>query len=402
DITCRRGGANQEGRILLTGATGFVGAHLLAELLASTEADIVCTVRASSPAEATARIHQALDHHRILLPEPARHRITALPADLARPRLGLKPDLFTDLAETCGAIFHNAATVSIMREYATLRAANTESTRHLLRMATVRATPLHYVSTLSVAPPLSHSPDVPETFLPPHPGLLHGYQQSKWASERLLEQAAARGLPVTVHRLGRVVGPVDTGYVNERDFLWSVLRAGIPAGILPDLFEDEIWTPVDFVAKSLVHLCLTQRPPTATVFNHAVIERVRLSDLYDWVEEYGYPVRRLPLAQWRNRLPYSADVAATTLAFFDSWDAGTHDAGTDDTGTHDAGTHDAGTDDTAVPELRLGHIQANNVRTGLHDSGITCPLIDRDLVFRYLDHCVAAGSLPAPPGTRPI
>ncbi|GAB2964411.1 hypothetical protein GCM10023080_026910 [Streptomyces pseudoechinosporeus] len=369
-------------RVLLTGATGFVGVHLLAELLTSTDAEVVCTVRAPSPAEAAARIQQALEIHQIPLADVARKRITAVPADLARPRLGLDEALFAELARTCGAIVHNGATVSIMREYSTLRAANTESTRDLLRMAAARSTPLHFVSTLSVAPPSGLASEVPEAFLPPHPGLRYGYQQSKWAAERLLEQAAERGLPVTVHRLGRIVGPHATGYVNERDFLWSVLRAGVPAGIVPDLFEEETWTPVDHVAQALVHLCLEQRPPTATVFNHATT-LMRLSDVYNWLEEYGYPLRRMPLAQWRAELQRSSGAsgaAATTLAFFDSWDAGTDDA----TGL----------------ELRLGRVRTDNVVTGLHGSGITCPSVDRDLVFRYLDHCVATGTLPAPAGKQ--
>ncbi|MEU6668483.1 amino acid adenylation domain-containing protein [Streptomyces sp. NPDC046727] len=362
-------------RILLTGATGFVGAHLLAELLTGTGAEIVCTVRARTTGEAIDRVHQALAHHDLSLPEAARQRITAVPADLARPGLGLASDLLGELADTCDAILHNAATVSVMREYGTLRAVNTESTRHLLRLAAARSIPLHYVSTLSVAPPAGLSPEVPEAFLPPHGGLRYGYQQSKWASERLLEQAAERGLPVTVHRLGRVVGPAGSGYVNTRDFLWSVLRAGIPAGMLPELSEDEIWTPVDHVAKSLVHLALTATGP---VFNHAAVPRVRLSDLYDWIEEYGYPVRRLPLTRWREQLPRSADVAATTLAFFDANETSGSDA----------------------PDLRLGRVHADNVRQGLRGSGITCPPVGRDLVFRYLDHCVAAGELPAPAAGR--
>ncbi|MFI6339640.1 amino acid adenylation domain-containing protein [Streptomyces sp. NPDC050535] len=364
-------------RVLLTGATGFVGTHLLAELLANTAAEIVCPVRARDRAEATARVQEALHRHGIALDGRTRHRVSALPADLARPRLGLPRETLTDLERTCDAVFHNAATVSIMRDYATLRAANTESTHQLLRLAAVRTTPLHYVSTLSVAPPASQEPEVPEAFLPPHEGLRYGYQQSKWASERLLEQAAERGMPVTVHRLGRVVGPADTGHVNERDFLWSVLRAGIPAGLVPDLFEEEVWTPVDFVARSLVHLCLTPGRTAGPVFNHATLPRVRLADLYDWVGEYGYPVRRLPLAPWRARLPRSADVAATTLAFFDS------------------------AEQDAPAELGLGHVHAGQVRTGLAGSGIACPPVDRDLVFRYLDHCVTAGVLPAPAGRQP-
>ncbi|MFG5718554.1 amino acid adenylation domain-containing protein [Streptomyces murinus] len=364
-------------RILLTGATGFVGSHLLARLLADTDAEIVCTVRAADVPEATARVHAALTRHGIAPGERASARLTALPADLARTDLGLSPETLADLAASCDAIFHNAASVSILRDYTTLRAANTESTRRLLRLAAVGTTPLHYVSTLSVAPPARHRPEVPEEFLPFHEGLRHGYQRSKWASEHLLEQAAQRGLPVTVHRLGRVLGPARTGYVNERDFLWSVLRAGVPAGIVPELFEDEVWTPVDFVARSLVHLCLRRDEGTAGVFNHATLPRVRLADVYDWVRAYGYPVRVLPLANWRGRLPRSADAAVTTLAFFDSAEDGSDGQG-------------------GATDLRLGHVRADRVRAGLAGSGITCPPVDRDLFFRYLDHCVTTGALPAP------
>ncbi|WP_329310810.1 amino acid adenylation domain-containing protein [Streptomyces sp. NBC_01262] len=361
-------------RILLTGATGFVGAHLLAELLDATDAEIVCPVRAASPADAADRVRQALADRRISLTAAAGQRITAVPADLARPRLGLDTALFAELAGTCELILHNAATVSIMREYATLSAANTHSTHQLLRMAAAHSIPLHLVSTLSVAPSRRDSPEVPEAFLPPHPGLVHGYQQSKWASERLLEQAAGRGLPVAVHRLGRVVGAPGTGCVNERDFLWSVLRSGIPAGILPELFEAEVWTPVDYVARAVVRLSLTAHPPGA-VYNHAPAPPVQLADVYAWVREYGYPVKEMPLALWRTELPRAADVAATTAAFFDSWNSG---------------------DTTAAPDLGLGQVRADNARRALDGSGITCPPLDRALMFRYLDTCVATGVLPAP------
>ncbi|MEU1511068.1 amino acid adenylation domain-containing protein [Streptomyces sp. NPDC005811] len=362
-------------RILLTGATGFVGVHLLAELVARTDAEIVCTVRAPGPAEAGARLDEALRTHRIRLPERA--RVTALPADLSRPRLGLDDEQFAGLAETCGAVLHCAAAVSVLREYTTLRAANTGSTRELLRLTAPRSVPLHFVSTLSVAPPLGLAPEVPEAFLAPHAGLRHGYQQSKWAAERLLEQAAERGLPVTVHRLGRVVGPRTTGYVDERDFLWSVLRAGIPAGVVPDLFEEETWTPVDQVARALVHLALRHRGAPA-VYHHTAGAPVRLRDLHDWLGEYGYALRRVSLAEWRSLLPPASGVAATTLAFFDSLDAS-----------------GGGTD------LRLGRIRCDHVVAGLRDSGIAFPPVDRALVFRYLDRLVTAGLLPEPTGRNP-
>ncbi|MFE0678106.1 amino acid adenylation domain-containing protein [Streptomyces sp. NPDC058867] len=360
--------------VLLTGATGFVGVHLLAELLHRTRAEIVCPVRAGDEAEATARVRAALHTHALQPSHADLDRVTAVPADLALPRLGLPEPRFQELAATCDALFHNGAVVSIMREYATLRAANLDSTRELLRMAADRAIPLHYVSTLSVGPPASHSPEVPEDFLPAHPGLRYGYQQSKWASERLLEQAAQRGFPVTVHRLGRVVGPASTGHVNERDFLWSVLRAGIPAGIVPELFDAETWNPADRVAAAVVHLALAQPATTPKVFNHATDAPVRMTDVYSWLTEYGYPCRVLPLTEWRTLLPGTAPDAAALLAFLDTWTPG-------------VGT---------LTDLGPGRIRADHVRDGLRDSGIDATPLDRSDFFRHLDHCVASGALPQP------
>ncbi|WP_349307826.1 MULTISPECIES: amino acid adenylation domain-containing protein [unclassified Streptomyces] len=387
-------------RVLLTGASGFVGVHLLTELLAATDADVVCLVRAEDREAAGERIRRAVEEQELRLPPGSEHRVIAEPGDLARPWLGLTAARFDELAATCDAIYHNAATVSIMREYASLRAPNVESTRQLLRMAAARSTPFHLVSTLSVAPPAGASPEVAEAFLPPHPGLVYGYQQSKWASERLAEQAAERGLPVTLHRLGRVVGAADTGYVNERDFLWSVLRAGIPAGIVPDLFEAEVWTPVDFVAQAVVRLsanatdtAATIAPTGRSVYNYAPIPTVRLADLYSWIREFGYPVESMPLARWRADLPRAADVATTTLAFFDSWTG-------DDPETASSAGNSITSDGGAAPELGLGRVIADNLLHGLDGTGIVCPPIDRALVFRYLERCVTTGALPPPARER--
>ncbi|MFI6350392.1 amino acid adenylation domain-containing protein [Streptomyces sp. NPDC050560] len=358
-------------RVLLTGATGFVGAHLLAELLTGTGAHVVCPVRAADDVAARERLSRALESHLIRLPADAFARVTAVGADLARP--ALDEPLRAELAAGCDTVIHNAASVSVLRDYTSLSAANTRATALLLRETAGRSVPLHYVSTLSVAPPLALAAEVPETFFPAHTGLRYGYQQSKWASERLLEQASQRGLPVTVHRLGRVVGPPATGSLNERDFLWGVLRAGVPAGLVPALFEEETWIAADHAAASLVRICLGPALPKETVFHH-VGSRVRLDDVYAWVGEYGYPLRRVPLEEWRARLADS-EAAAPSLAFF-------------------------GASAFADGDLSLGPVRTDHTARALDGTGVTAAPVGRDLVFRGLDHCVARGLLPAPAAER--
>jgi nonribosomal peptide synthetase MxcG len=363
-------------QVLLTGATGFVGAHLLDQLLRQTEAHVVCLVRAQDEAQAMERLRSAMVAQRLSL-EGLAQRVLALPADLTQPSLGVGAARFHQLAAECDVIFHNAAVVSVVREYGSLQAVNVRGPRELLRLAAaVRPKPLHYVSTLAVAPQANLSPEVPEDFVPPHAGLRDGYQQSKWVAERLVQQAAERGLPVSVYRLGRVVGAPGTGIVNTQDLVWRILLAGVPAGALPQLEVGETWTPVDFVARALVRLMLT--PKATGVFNVAPTDEVQLSELFRWVRDYGYPVELCPVPEWRARLARGANTAdsRTTLAFFDLR----------------AGS--------AEPAFGLGRIRSERVTQALSGSGIACPPTDRQLLYRYLDTCVEQGLLPKPSGTR--
>ncbi|WP_437786409.1 myxochelin non-ribosomal peptide synthetase MxcG [Sorangium sp. So ce1097] len=361
-------------QVVLTGASGFVGAHLLHELLARTEARVVCLVRAEGEAHAAERLRRALSSQRLPL-AGFEARVLAVPADLAQPRLGLSAERFHQLAAECDAVYHNAAVVSVMRDYRSLRAANVLGTREVLRLAAaVRPKPVHHVSTLAVAPPLSLAPEVPEAFVPPHPGLRDGYQQSKWVAERLVQQAGERGLPVAVYRLGRVVGAPVAGLVNEQDLVFRLLRAGIPAGLLPDLDVREVWAPVDYVARAIVRLSLGDQPPLA-VYNVAPAPEVRLTELFDWTRDYGYAVERCPVPAWRARLKDGADAAdSATLAFFDMQPGA----------------------EGAAP-FGLGRVRCDNVARGLAGSGIACPPTDRALLHRYLDRCVEQGLLPPPP-----
>ncbi|WP_052745697.1 non-ribosomal peptide synthetase family protein [Allosalinactinospora lopnorensis] len=360
--------------VVLTGATGFLGPHLLTELLGQTDAQVVCPVRASDTGNAAERITRALADQ--ALPSTALDgRVVPVRADLAQPRLGLDADQFAAFAAEADAVVHNAAMVSVVRGYTSLRQINVGGTREVLRLASAgRPSALHHVSTLAVAPPDTVLPEVPEDFVAAHPGLQDGYQQSKWVAEQLVEQAGQRGLPVAVYRPGRIVAAPGTGLANPNDLLWRILRVGLPAGVLPELDVTEPWTPVDYVARAVVRLAMATTPaetPQPRVYNVVPVRQVRLTEVFDWVADYGYPVLRLPVPAWLDRLRDTDDEAAATLAFFD--------------------LHSG-----SATGLRLGPVRTENLDRGLAGTGIRCPRIDRELVYRYLDHSVKAGTLPRP------
>src|SRR5262249_52950884 len=83
--------------IFLTGATGFLGAFLLHDLLQQGQAEIHCLVRAQDAAEGMRRIQQKLTEYGIWDPAQA-HRVVPVPGDLTKPLLGLATQRFESLA----------------------------------------------------------------------------------------------------------------------------------------------------------------------------------------------------------------------------------------------------------------------------------------------------------------
>ncbi|HEX3712305.1 MAG TPA: amino acid adenylation domain-containing protein, partial [Trebonia sp.] len=178
----------QPREVLLTGATGFLGAHLLSELIAATGARVHCLVRAGDEAAARSRLSQAAARYD--LPAPPAGRVAALTGDLAAPRLGLSERAFRRLAEHVDVIYHAGALVNFIYPYQELRAANVGGTRELIRLAGLaRGIPLHYVSTTAVLAGLGMAGTRRVTEETPlaHPELLRmGYVETKYVAEELL------------------------------------------------------------------------------------------------------------------------------------------------------------------------------------------------------------------------
>jgi amino acid adenylation domain-containing protein/thioester reductase-like protein len=246
-------------RFLLTGATGFIGGHLLHELAARRpDATIYCLVRAGDAYEARARLADTLRQFR--LPVSALRNAIAIPGDLGRPRFGLDQADFERLAGSVDAVLHNGALVNLLLDYSSHRPANVAGTTEILRFAALGpAKQLHYVSTLSVfgqpapgeepvgAAPVGEAPvgeqDVGDGAVPGD-----GYSQSKWVAEKILALARSRGIPSAVYRLGEVM-PRSDGLANPRSVLDHLLRACVRTGLRFATPAVTDWTPVDTVSR---------------------------------------------------------------------------------------------------------------------------------------------------------
>ncbi|MEU3948837.1 thioester reductase domain-containing protein [Streptomyces sp. NPDC029526] len=239
-------------RLLLTGATGFLGGHLLLDLLRHSDAHVYCLVRAADERAAQDRLGEALRNYRLPWSSEVRRRITVLPGDLRRPRLGLTDETWTRLADDLDGIVGVAAAVDFLRGYPSLRQSNVLGALTLAELAaTGRPKPLHHVSSIAVFNQVgivSMGEDDPLAHVD---RLVAGYDQSKWAAEVALRRARDHGLVVTALRPGGIGGHTRTGAYNPQDLSSGLISAFGRFRTVP-AFRHLNVAPVDWVSRTAV------------------------------------------------------------------------------------------------------------------------------------------------------
>ncbi|RYP54687.1 hypothetical protein DL769_010308 [Monosporascus sp. CRB-8-3] len=295
---------NEADTVLLTGATGFLGAFLLSTILETTSANIICLVRFADLATdnysaGLARIRKNLLDLG-LWDDSIIDRIDVLPANIARKRFGLSHDAFDDLASRIQVIIHAAATVNLVYPYASMQGANVFGTREILRLACQAGATVHHISTNGVLPTsiegwsedaMLSVEEVPEK-------LLDGYGQTKWVAEQLILEAEKRGLPARIYRPGTISGHSTSGSTNTYDLFNALIVESLLLGYAPDI---EGWyaemTPVDFVSKAITTLA-NHMDNDQRVFHLGDPKPVTTKEVFKYLAELGYPTQPISWDEW--------------------------------------------------------------------------------------------------------
>jgi thioester reductase-like protein len=283
--------------VFLTGASGFVGTELLRRILEHTAARVYCHVRARSTVDAHRRL---LDGLRAIgeLPPAWAARVVPVLGDLSRPRLGIATRQWDELAADIGEIFHVAALVNHVAPYRLFRRPNVHAIDEVLRLsATTAQKRIHHISSMGYWSGYHGPADAGARHLAGPGPDAPGYTLSKWASDRLMEQAADRGFPVAIYRLGYVGGGWH-GASNLRGWLELHLRGFARLRKMPVGETRIAVTPVDLLASDV--WALATRPDAfGRAYNLAHREQViSMTDIEAAFAAIGWPVRRTSGAAW--------------------------------------------------------------------------------------------------------
>jgi thioester reductase-like protein len=376
--------------VLLTGASGFLGAYLLRSLLRTTDARIHCLVRANGGADDSKRIRENMEAYGAWEPS-FEFRVCPIAGDLLLPQLGMAPDQFDFLCRDIDAVFHCAAAVNWVLPYAALREVNVLGTIELLRLACrTKTKPFHFVSSMAVCYSTSGPTEVDEQadMLAHLSGIHLGYAQSKCVAEALVRGANERGLPVATYRPSLISGDTQSGISNTTDFLATVIRGCVQMGSAPDLDWPLDCCPVDYVADAIVGL---SRLPcdSLRVYHLANPNRRNWRELILWMNLFGYPIKRVSYAGWLDQMQVESKTPEHPLHALRSFFL----------------TRPDGTGLT-LPELyeetRRSRMSADRTQSALSALAIRCPELNATLLDGYFNSFIARGLLPPVHGSDTV
>ncbi|XP_014553644.1 hypothetical protein COCVIDRAFT_107135 [Bipolaris victoriae FI3] len=348
--------------VFITGATGFVGAHITHDLLELGTA-VYCLVRAETDDEAMERLTATLASYSLWNSEyaPLLHPVVG---DMSQPLFGLPEHSFDFLADHVDAICHSGALVDWMRPLQDYVGPNIVSAHEVLRLASQgKAKAVHLISTMSTIPKYMGY-DVKEG------DQEYGYATSKYAAERMMAAAHWRGAKVSVYRLPFVTASSTTGRfrLDRGDFLHHFIAGCVEMGLFPSIDANlAAVLPVDYLSKTIVTMMTKDLHLIGQNYDFANAHAPTFSHFFQLMSDASTGQQIVPFLVWREKaLDYAMAHRSSLIARITA-------------------LIDAVVDDKGATAMVTGPPLKDNV---LGSSQFPAPLVDVDFAEKYV-HCIS-------------
>ncbi|KAF2740456.1 acetyl-CoA synthetase-like protein [Polyplosphaeria fusca] len=321
--------------VILTGATGALGSHILDRLRAAPHTrTIYCLVRGTSEIASRERVSKALEQRgceSLATQSVPNKKIKILTANLGEPRLGLTDAVYERLAAESDIILHVAWTVNFRLNLRSFAKDSIAGVRHLIDLATSvhrhsRPRFVYCSSTAAVANAgLEKGHDIPEQFFSdPSVASSLGYSQSKWVAEQICLNAARAThlrVPIAVVRVGQLSGDRQHGIWNASE-AWPLMLSTVKfTGSLPNLGDDPLdWLPVDVAANAFIEVAqqVGVEPGQALVY-HILnpCQKPTWNEMLQWRKKENFDI--VSPSEWVHRLEAHQDTEHPALKLLGLW-----------------------------------------------------------------------------------
>ena len=305
--------------VVLTGATGALGAHILSLLRSSNHvSQIHCLVRAASQTAAIERVSKSL----LARNKPAlgsTSKIQCHPCKLSSPTLGLLESDYQSLATEVTVVIHAAWAVNFSMRLSSFVKDHINGIRNLINfaLASPHARAPRFIfcsSTASVLGPHKTSPILESISHDPLTASPLGYSRSKWVAEAICEKAHSNTRMrdhIAVLQVGQLCGDTENGIWNATE-AWPLMLSSVKiTKSLPDLKDEKLsWLPVDVAAEAVLEIAFSgsDKSPARKALHVPVYHILNPSkeptwfDLLRWLQKLSPCFDVVSPADWVSRL----------------------------------------------------------------------------------------------------
>jgi acyl transferase domain-containing protein/thioester reductase-like protein/SAM-dependent methyltransferase/acyl carrier protein len=253
--------------VLVTGATGSLGSHLVAAFAEHPDVQTVVCVNRRSTTPIETRQTEAFSKRGITLSPTASSKLRILETDTAQHQLGVEAAEYEWLVQNVTHVVHNAWPMSGTRPLPGF-VPQFQTMRNLLDLARdtacrtsksgdeSRRIGFQLVTSIGVVGHAGHG-RIPEERVPISAVLPTGYCEGKWVCERMLDETLhkypALFRPMVV-RPGQIAGSTTSGVWNPQEHFAFMVKSAQSLGAWPDLNGTMQWVPVDAAATAMSEL----------------------------------------------------------------------------------------------------------------------------------------------------
>ena len=255
----------QFSNVLLTGVTGFLGVHVLNNLLQNTSCNVYCLIREKYGQSPENRLKALLlyyfdnDYY-----DKYKNRIFVQNSDLAAEHLGMDNNSYNSLQNTVDCIINCAANTKHYGNYDSFESENIKTVQNLIDFAQGKNIVLNHISTTTISGNFLVNSSMVYDFTENDFYIGQNYKNnvyvnSKFEAEKLIITAEHNGLKANIFRLSNLMGRSSDGMFQKNKYdnaYYTRLMAFAKIGYLPEELKNEKleFSPIDNVADSIVKL----------------------------------------------------------------------------------------------------------------------------------------------------
>ena len=309
-------GIKEYKHVFLTGVTGYLGIHLLKELLKVKDCHVYIVIRGGTHEIALKRLIKKLDYYfGYGLYERYLERIHVLNGDLTQEKFGLEDQVYEELCQKIDCIINSAALVKHYGIYEKFQKINVDAVKNLIDFSLKgKLKDLHHISTISVANGNVEDREFvvyTEDECNVNQEIDNYYAKTKLEAEELVIAAREKGINTCIHRLGNIAFDSRTGLFQENiddNAFFNTVKSFVILGVVPDKQDTVELSFVDYVSRAIV-LLFDREDLENQVYHLYNSNMLKLSDILT-SDELELNIEKLPFIKFIDFMFDHMDIPA--------------------------------------------------------------------------------------------